>query len=118
MLDDNFNPTTVSKIADFTSAVLLTFQAALLDRYVSLQSEGDGNCAFWTVALKIYGTSTRLLTMAMEIITHRDNYDLSSKQYCGSFNEDRVAIPPFEQLVPEVTTVSQSIHLIIMYGMC
>lgn len=121
MLDDSFDPTTVGKVDDIASAVLLKFQAALLDRYVPLQSNGDGNCCFRSVALGIYGTESlheyvRLLT-AMEIITHRDDYDLSSKQYCGSFNEDRVATPPFEQLVSEVTTVGQSIHLIIMYGM-
>lgn len=120
-LDVNFDVTTVGIIDDNAVAVLRKFQPVMLERYVPLRAYGDGNCCFRAVALGMFGTESlhdyvRLLT-AMEVIEHRDDYDLSSSTYSGSFKDDRIQTPSYQELVSEVTTLGQPVHMILLYGM-
>jgi len=78
MLDVSFDPTTAGNVDDIAVAVLRKFNAALLDRYVPLRANGDGNCCFRSVALGVFGSESlheyvRLIT-AMELIDHRNDY--------------------------------------------
>ena len=93
----------------------------MLERYVPLRTKGDGNCCFRAAALAVFGSETfhdyaRLIT-AMEVINHRNGYDTSSANYCGTFRDDRIITPPYQQLVNEVTKTGQPVHLIILHGM-
>jgi len=50
------------------------------------------------------------------MIDNSDHYDVTSPTYIGSFHEDRIETPSYDDLIKDVTTIGTPVSLIHLYG--
>jgi len=116
----DFDPLTIGVVDRVAVSVLSRFHPAILDRHQPLEAYGDGNCCYRSVATALFGAQSyheyvRLRT-ALEMIDNRDHYDVNSPTYIGSFREDRIETPSYDELINDVTSIGTPVSLIHLYG--
>jgi hypothetical protein len=106
---------------DKTAASLLDRHSSdMLKKYSPRSVYGDGNCCYRAAALALFGTQelhsyVRLMT-ALEMIEHRQYYDLAHRQYIGHLRDDRVETPGYKDLIESVVTMSKDAELMHFFG--
>jgi len=99
MLPDVCPPINESVSVDQPSVQLLNDHCAwLLKQYSPASVAGDGNCLYRAVSLSLFGRESayyqlRLLT-AIEVLMHRDFYDVTSTQYYEPYRTDLGLVLP------------------------
>jgi hypothetical protein len=101
-----FDIASVGVVDAVAASLLKTYDRTMLQRFIRLATFGDGNCCYRAMALRLFGNASMhqyvRLMAAIEMLLHRNFYDVPSGRYCGSFMDDRILTFSYRKLIAEL----------------
>ena len=81
----------------------------LLEDYVPIQALGDGNCMQKRASRALYRHEQyhelKRLLCSLDIVEHREHYDVNTSNYVDQINDDRVLCMNYEDLIESTCTI-------------